>query len=117
VQSPAFAVIGERAGADQFDRAAELGHCAQLFTVYGPRALGHGDVPIRQNYCRGSRSSCSITVTCSATTPPPGPEFGKYQRSRSLSHGLRRSRHCSVNRVWHAWRQSVASYRLSRSRG
>ena len=66
---------------------------------------------------RERRSSCSITTTCSATTSPPGPEFGKYQRSRSLSHGLRRSRHCSVSRVWHAWRQSVASYRLSRSRG
>ena len=30
-------------------------------------------------------------------------------RSLSLSHGLRRSRHCSVNRIWQAWRQSVAS--------
>ena len=26
-----------------------------------------------------------------------------------LSHGLRRSRHCSVNRTWHAWRQRVGS--------
>jgi hypothetical protein len=34
---------------------------------------------------------------------------GRAQRNVRLSHGLRRSRYCSVNRTWHACRQIVAS--------
>ena len=34
---------------------------------------------------------------------------------RLLSCGLRRSKAASANRIWRAWRQSVASYRLRRS--
>ncbi len=36
-------------------------------------------------------------------------------RKRRLSCGLRRSKASSANRIWPAWRQRVASYRLRRS--
>ena len=62
---------------------------------------------------RGNHSR-SETYTC---THLGRSKWHRAQRHLRRSHGLRRSRHCSQNRTWHDWRQSVASWRLSWSRG